>query len=132
MIIEAGKVREFARAVADIDPAYAQPDPPVPLTFAVTAAFWTRDAADVLTSLGVDLSRALHGEEEFQYQIPLAAGMRLQAETTLVEQDERDGRRGGKIRRFVLQTTFTEPAGHRVLVQRRTILETGTPLGLQR
>jgi acyl dehydratase len=132
MTIEAGKVREFARAVGDIGPAHYEPDPPVPLTFVATAAFWGRDAADLLTSLGLDLSRALHGEEEFRYELPLAAGMRLHAETRLVEQDERDSRRGGKIRRFVLQTTYTGPTGQTVLVQRRTILETETSFGLQR
>jgi hypothetical protein len=132
MTIEAGKVREFARAVGDMDPAYDGPDPPVPLTFAATAAFRSRDAADLLTSLGLDLSRALHGEEEFRYELPLAAGMRLLAETRLIEQDERKGRRGGLIRRFVLQTTYREPGGRTVLVQRRTILETGTSFGLQR
>ena len=58
--------------------------------------------------------------------------MRLHAETRLVEQDERDSRRGGKIRRFVLQTTYTGPTGQTVLVQRRTILETETSFGLQR
>jgi hypothetical protein len=120
MTVEAGKVREFAHALGDIEPAYDQPDPPVPLTFAATAAFWGRDAADLLTSLGLDLSRALHGEEEFRFERPLAAGMRLRAETRLVEQDERDGSRGGRIRGWV------------VLVQRRTILETSTAFGLQR
>jgi hypothetical protein len=132
MTVEAGKVRELAHALGDTEPTYDEPDPPVPLTFAVTAAFWGRDAADLLTSLGIDLSRALHGEEEFRFERPLTAGMRLRAETRLVEWDERDGSRGGRIRRFVLQTTYADPGGIVVLVQRRTILETSTTFGLQR
>jgi hypothetical protein len=67
LAVEAGKVREFARALGEDVGTYDGAPRPVPLTFAVTAAFAARATADLLDALGVDIDRALHGEKEFIY-----------------------------------------------------------------
>lgn len=130
MKIEMGKIREFAGALHDENPLYLDPSAPAPLTFAVTYAFWGRDQSELFRDLGIDTERALHGEEDLHLFRPLRAGMRLKAVTRLVGRDEAEGGRGGKIIRSILETTFTQD-GEVVALERRTILETGTPFELQ-
>lgn len=128
LAVEAGKVREFARALGEDVGPYDGGARPVPLTFGVTAAFTARATADLLDALGVDIDRALHGEKEFIYHRPLEVGMRLRGETRLLRTDERQGSRGGTIRRVVHETVFADEAGTPVLTVRHTLLETATPL----
>lgn len=130
MLIEVGKIREFARALHDGNTLYLDPTPPAPLTFAVTYALWGRDQGEILESLGIDTERSLHGEEDLQLFRPLRAGMRLQVETRLVGRDEKEGGRAGRITRSILETTFAED-GETIAIARRTILETSSPFGLQ-
>jgi hypothetical protein len=127
--VEPGKVREFARALGE-EPAGGDALP-VPLTFPVTAAFTARETSDLLEALGIDQDRALHGEQEFRYHRPLEAGMELRGETRLVRRDERQGARGGTIRRVVYETTFSDESGQPVVTAVHTILETSNALRSQ-
>jgi len=77
------KIREFADAVGDTNPAYRDPDaakalghPDViaPPTFAIVLT--SRAAQQVIMDpeLGVDYSRVVHGEQRFAHVRPIHAG----------------------------------------------------------
>jgi len=77
------KIREFADAVGDANPAYHDPDaakalgyPDViaPPTFAIVLT--SRAAQQVIMDpeLGVDYSRVVHGEQRFVHVRPIRAG----------------------------------------------------------
>jgi len=77
------KIREFADAVGDANPAYHDPDaakalghPDViaPPTFAIVLT--SRAAQQVIMDpeLGVDYSRVVHGEQRFAHVRPIHAG----------------------------------------------------------
>jgi acyl dehydratase len=80
------KIREFANAIGDPNPAYRDPDAAralghadviAPPTFAI---IMTLAAADQVThdpELGLDYSRVVHGEQRFVYTRPVRAGDRL-------------------------------------------------------
>ncbi|MFC6597325.1 FAS1-like dehydratase domain-containing protein [Kitasatospora paranensis] len=86
------KIREFAAAVGDINPAYTDPEaakalghPDViaPPTFPFVLTYAA--AAQVVTDpeLGLDYSRVVHGDQKFAYSRPVGAGDRLTVTVTI-------------------------------------------------
>ncbi len=86
------KVREFARALGDPDPAYSDPaaaralghaEAIAPPTFATV--FSIRAAEQLLTDgeLGVDFAQVVHGEERYVYTRPIQVGDVLVATVTI-------------------------------------------------
>jgi acyl dehydratase len=86
------KIREFAVAVGDANPAYADPEaakalghPDViaPPTFPFVITY--RAAAQVVEDpeLGLDFTRVVHGDQKFAYTRPVRAGDRLSVAVTI-------------------------------------------------
>ena len=130
MVIERGKIREFARATGSASPEYLDvPDPVIPPTFLATVNFWQPpEAADLYRSVDIDPRRLLHGEQEFLFTgAPPRAGSVLHAETVVEEIYEKEGRRGGVMTFVVMRTDFTDANGTIVAQSRSTAIETGRP-----
>ena len=130
MVVERGKVREFARATGSSSPAYfGVPDPVVPPTFLTTSVFWQPPStADLYRELAMDPRRVLHGEQEYLFTgVPPRAGTTLHARTTVEEIYEKEGRRGGTMTFVVTRTDFTDDDGVIVAQARSTAIETGRP-----
>ena len=81
--VERGKIKEFARAIGDLNPFYlddsvgrASPwgDVIAPPTFAISFRDEVADSSALLRDLGVDISRVLHGEQEFEIFRQLTPG----------------------------------------------------------
>lgn len=135
MHVERGKIREFARAIKDDNPIYrdeaiareraggVMPPP----TFSMTIGFWDDGPRQPL--LTYDLRRLLHGEQEFDYLAPVHAGDVLTATTCVADVYEKEGSRGGKMTLGILETTFVNQRGEKVLVSRSTLIETGGVVG---
>ena len=45
--VERGKVREFANAILEDNPAFQEQDAPAPLTFSMTRSFWPNEGGDM-------------------------------------------------------------------------------------
>ena len=86
------KIREFAEAVGDANPAYTDteaakalghPDVIAPPTFVFSVTF--RAAAQVIEDprLGLDYSRVVHGDQKFAYSRPVRAGDRLSVTSSI-------------------------------------------------
>ncbi|MEV7596483.1 MaoC family dehydratase N-terminal domain-containing protein [Kitasatospora sp. NPDC089797] len=86
------KIREFATAIGDANPAYTDAeaakalghqDVIAPPTFPFAIAF--RAAGQVVEDpeLGLDYSRVVHGDQKFQYSRPVQAGDRLTVAVTI-------------------------------------------------
>lgn len=81
--IEAGRLRFFAKAIGETDPIYfdeaaaraagysALPAPP---TFLFGIELDSGSRFQMLSDMGVPLARILHGEQGFEYLLPLVAG----------------------------------------------------------
>lgn len=130
--IERGKIREFANALEDDnpiyrDPAYAKASPfagiIAPPTFLRT--FFYENPASVRDLKVKDWRFILHGEQEFEYYLPIRAGDLLTGQDRIVKVFEKEGRRGGKLTFAVIETTFHNQRGEKVQVARRTLIETG-------
>ncbi|MET8586774.1 MaoC family dehydratase N-terminal domain-containing protein [Streptomyces collinus] len=86
------KIREFAEAVGESNPAYTDPDAAkayghsdviAPPTFVFSITF--RAAGQVIEDpqLGLDYSRVVHGDQKFAYVRPVRAGDRLSVTSTI-------------------------------------------------
>jgi N-terminal half of MaoC dehydratase len=129
LIVEHGKVREFARATRAEHSVYRDdPVPPIPPTFMMTAAHWAPHEQALLERIPGEPRRRLHGEQEFTFPgPPPRAGARLRGQTRLEAAYEREGGRGGRLRFYVLATEYRDAAGDTVAISRTTVIETERP-----
>jgi acyl dehydratase len=88
------KIREFADAVKDPNPAYREPDAAralgyddviAPPTFAIVMTLPAGHQVIDDPEIGVDYSRVVHGEQRFVHARPIRAGDVLQVVVTIAE-----------------------------------------------
>ncbi|MBT3149918.1 MaoC family dehydratase N-terminal domain-containing protein [Streptomyces sp. CHD11] len=86
------KIREFAEAVGDANPAYTDveaakalghPDVIAPPTFVFSITFKAAGQVVADPRLGLDYSRVVHGDQKFAYTRPVRAGDRLTVTSTI-------------------------------------------------
>ena len=123
MVVERGKIAEFAAAMQSQNPAYAGSGAVVPPTFLISSALWAPDGAAV--DVGFDRRRLLHGEQEFVFHgPPPAAGTVLRVSDQIVDRYEKPGKRGGMMRFAVVVTEYRGADGALVAEARKTLIET--------
>jgi hypothetical protein len=123
MVVERGKIAEFAAAMQSQNPAYAGTDAVVPPTFLISSALWAPEGAAV--DHGFDRRRLLHGEQEFIFHgPPPRAGQVLKVSDQVVDRYEKPGKRGGMMRFAVVVTEYRDSGGALVAEARKTLIET--------
>jgi len=127
MLVEQGKVREFAKAILDDNPVYSEDDPPLPPTFTMAMAHWPAPQggqAAGLSKLGLDMLRVLHGGQEYEYLGEIKVGDKLTTRSKIADIYEKEGKRGGTLTFVTSETTFTNQRGEDVLVARTILVQT--------
>lgn len=129
MVVERGKVREFARATKSENPEYFDdPQAVSPPTFLVTSAFWHPPGATRWGSLKLDMRRVLDGGREFIFHgPPPRAGAKLTSQTRVDDIYEKEGKRGGTMTFVITVQEFRDESGKLVAEMRSTAIETGKP-----
>jgi hypothetical protein len=131
LVIERGKVREFARAVRSSHPAYLREEhPPIPPTFLTTTFFWEAevDGANPWHAVKMDPQRGMHAEQEYIFHgPPPRAGTRLLCQSRITDVYKKQGRRGGTLTFGVMVTEFRDESGRLVAEARMTGVETERP-----
>lgn len=134
--VERGKIREFANAIGDANPIYRDLDYAAktpsggilaPPTMLRSFLYETRDSVEALKVK--DWSYIVHGEQEFEYLVPVLADDVLTAQDTIVSIVEKESRRAGKLQIAVIETTFHNQRGEKVQIARRTLVETAKRIG---
>jgi acyl dehydratase len=107
------KVREYAHAVGETDPRYLDPEAARAAGFAdvvappMFAAVYCGPAVfPAIMDSGLDVSRMVHGAQEFRWHEPVVAGDEITTEAELDESSERGG-----LKFFVFKTTSTNQRG---------------------
>ncbi|MFJ9457324.1 MaoC family dehydratase N-terminal domain-containing protein [Kitasatospora sp. NPDC101447] len=86
------KIREFAIAIGDANPAYidaeaakalGHPDVIAPPTFPFVVTYGAAGQVVEDPELGLDFTRVVHGDQKFAYTRPVRAGDRLSVEVTI-------------------------------------------------
>jgi hypothetical protein len=112
MDLEAGKIREFARAVRS---PCDGPAPVIPPTFLTTAFFWQTAGSDPWRAVAMDQNRGLHAEQEFVFHgPPPRAGERLTGTSRVTEVYEKTSRTGATLTFAVMVTEFRDASGRLV------------------
>jgi hypothetical protein len=109
--VEAGKVREFGRAVHDV---HADDSAIAPPTFPVVAA---ADFVErlITTILALDRSRTVHGEQTYEYVEPIVAGDVLHCRARLIGDEIKAAKRGGAMRIITTDVEYRSAASGRVV-----------------
>jgi hypothetical protein len=126
MVVERGKLREFARATKSQNPEYLDDATPVsPTTFLVSSVFWAPPGAARWGDLQLDMRRVLDGGREFVFHgPPPEAGTKLTSQSRVEDIYEKEG----KTMTFVITVQeFRDEAGELVAEMRSTAIETGKP-----
>ena len=124
--VERGRIKDFARALGDLNPFYLDDqvgaasewgDIIAPPTFAASFRDELADSGALLRDLGVDISRVLHGEQEFESHRPLRPGETYLCRTKVLDIYEKTGR-SGPMAFVVRETAITDRAGEVVATMR--------------
>ncbi|SDH24864.1 Acyl dehydratase [Alteribacillus persepolensis] len=120
--VEKGSIKAFADALGDDNPLYCDEEYAREKGYPSIVAPPTFPATFHLPKPGLDLelSRTLHGEQEFVYERPIVAGDILHCISELVDVYERDGKR--KMTFYVLETRGEDSNGSLVYTGRTTII----------
>ena len=114
--VERGKIKEFARAIGDLSPFYLDDDVGraspwgdiiAPPTFPITFKDERHDTVSFLKDLGTDISRILHGEQEFEHWKPIRPGDTLLCRGRISDIYEKSGK-SGPMAFVVRETTITD------------------------
>lgn len=127
MVVERGKIHEFALAILDDNPVYNEPDALVPPTFTMAIAHWPAPSGGQgakLAELGLDLLRILHAGQEYEYLGEIRAGDTLTTRSQISDMSEKEGKRGGTMTFISSETTFTNQRGTDVLIARTILVQT--------
>jgi acyl dehydratase len=126
--VERGRVKDFARAIGDANPFYLDDrvgaasefgDVIAPPTFPITFRDEGSDTSVLLRALGTDISRILHGEQEFEIHRPLQPGQTYLCRVRVVDQYEKSGKSGAMA--FVVRETAITDAGNEIVATMRSV-----------
>ncbi|CCW10856.1 MULTISPECIES: MaoC family dehydratase N-terminal domain-containing protein [Rhodococcus] len=131
--IERGKIREFARATFTTDPVHTDrsvahtagfADVPATLTHTVVAGH-QRDQRRFVETLGLALERVVVGSVKWTFLRPLSAGDHVVGTRRIVDDVQREGKRGGSMRVVTLETEYVDAAGDPVVRLEEVLIERG-------
>jgi hypothetical protein len=123
--VERGRIKDFARAIGDENPFYTDDgvgaasewgDVIAPPTF-VTFRDDRADSTTLLRDLGVDISRVLHGEQEFEIHQQLRPGETYLCRTKVVDITEKSGK-SGPMAFVTRETAITDRQGEIAVTMR--------------
>ena len=129
--VERGKIRELALAIGDDNPIYQDraaaqtagyPDVPIYPTTPTTFTFWGNSKmVGQLVSVGINVMRILHGEEEYEYLAPVYPGDVLTGVVTIADGKTRKGQ-SGSMDIITTETSYTNQHGTTVLKARTVMI----------
>ena len=129
MVVEEGKIREFAQATKSTNPGYLPENGPPsvsPVTFLASSVLWAGRESSPWGEVRLEWGRVLHGEQEFGFPgPPPGVGVVLNAQTRIERIYEKHGRRGGTMQLAELVTEYRDESGALVAESRSTVIETG-------
>lgn len=126
------KIHELALAIGDTNPIYhsqeaareaGYADVPLFPTSPTTLAFWgNTEMIGHLVSLGLNVMRILHGEEEYEYLAPIYPGDVLTGVVTVAEGKSRRSSNGSSMDIVTLEAVYTNQEQQEVLKARETVI----------
>ena len=130
--VERGKIRELALAIGDDNPIYQSreaaqaagyADVPLFPTAPTMFTFWgNTNMVSQIASLGINVMRVLHGEEEYEYLAPIYPGDTLTGVMTLIDGKTRHGKGGSVMDILEVEIRYINQHSQPVLNVREMII----------
>jgi acyl dehydratase len=133
LAVDRDRVTRFAEAIGDEDPRFRDPEAArseghpnqlAPPTFPTTIQILASAQVVVDPELGLDYSRVVHGEQEFEWRRPIVVGDVLRATPRIADLYAR-----GPNEFLVIENEITDADGQVVCISRATLLSRGTAKG---
>jgi acyl dehydratase len=130
--VERGKIREFAKAIGDLDPVYLDRevavkegynDSPAPPTFLTVPMMWCGKMQDFINDLKINFLTVLHGEEEYEYYREIYPGDVITGIPKVTGMQEKISRSGSKMDMITLEVLYTNQKGEKVAKTRSLLVE---------
>ncbi|NCC32898.1 MAG: MaoC family dehydratase [Chloroflexia bacterium] len=132
--VEREHIRALATVLGETDPIYhsveaaqaaGMPDLPAPPTLATRYGLWANSALLAeLEALGAPLPRLLHGEQSYEYHLPIFAGDELIAAPELVQLEQKMGK-SGPFEVLTLETCWYNDQSELVLTDQLVVVVRG-------
>ncbi len=132
MVVERGKIKEFAMAVGDDNPIYYEKDAAtkagfkditVPPTFFTVIDMWAGpNFEEICRELELDPVMVLHGEQEYEYFYNIYPGDEIKTVSTVQDVATRTGSMGG-MNIYLMETNYYNQNGQKVMIARSKIIE---------
>jgi len=121
--IEKGAIRKFADAIGSKNPLYFDEDYAREKGFRSLVCPTTFPATFHLPKPGIELelTRTLHGGQEYEYERPLVAGDVLQCQSELMDVFQRQGKE--LMTFYIIETSGKDETGQIVYKSRATIIQ---------
>jgi acyl dehydratase len=130
--VQRNKIHELTTAIGDLNPVYhsreaaqaeGYKDVPISPTTPTMFSFWGNSTGGRnLGSLGINVMRILHGEEEFEYLAPIYPNDVLTGISTVVDGKHRQGKDGSSMDILTMETRYTNQHNQPVLNTRTMIV----------
>ena len=130
--VERGKMREFVRAIGDMNPIFTDKaaaekegyrDTPASTTFLTVPAMWCNILANILIDLNVNIAMILHGEEEYEYYQEIYPGDILTGIPQITRIEEKASKSGRLMDMVTIETLYMNQKGENVAKARSLIVE---------
>jgi acyl dehydratase len=131
--VDRDRVNRFADAIGDADPIYRDPEAAkaagfseqvAPPTFVTVMQIMTSGQVVGDQELGLDYTRVVHGEQEYEWRRPVVVGDVLTATPRIADIYAR-----GPNEFLVIEAQIRDGSGDTVVVARSTLLSRGTAGG---
>ena len=126
------KIYELTTAIGDDNPVYHNPeaaraagfqDVPISPTTPTMFNFWgNTQGIRNIASLGINVMRVLHGEEEYEYLAPIYPHDVLTGVSTVIDGKTRHGRDGSTMDILTMETRYTNQHNQPVLNTRSMLV----------
>jgi len=120
VVVDAGRVHEYARAIGESNPAYpGSPDDTegkiAPPTFAAVYALGVGSVS--LVSRGIPPWRLIHGEQEFQWRRSVRVGEKLTSQGRIADVYQKRN-----LQFVIAESRVTDEAGEELCVSKTTVV----------
>ena len=116
-LVEQGKLRFFAKATGETNPLYTNTEVaqaagyaavPIPPTYVFSLDLDSEELMPVVSVLGLDVGRVLHGAQEFEYIAPICVGDEITVTSTIKDIYDK---KNGALDFVILENTYTNQQG---------------------
>ncbi|TFG89743.1 MAG: MaoC family dehydratase [Syntrophobacterales bacterium] len=130
--VERGKIREFAKAIGDLNPIYhdkesavkeGYTDCPVPPTFLTVPMMWSDKMPSVIDDLKINFMMVLHGEEEYEYYRQIYPGDVITGTLRVANIEEKETRSGSRMDMVTLEVLYKNQKGEDVAKAKTLMVE---------